>query len=124
MREVPFRCPKCSTQINVRMAEFGDTPSPELLADKDIAETFKSWIWTTEPPTQEGWYWVYSEPEIAYGVNRDKLVKQEPETRLYYFNGHIWQFSPDDYEYTPMHEPFFKYWLGPLPLPEPPQEKA
>ncbi len=75
----------------------------------DVETVFK---WTTEPPTAEGWYW-------ARRVFTEGNEKQK-EIQLYYFNGSIWLFSPDDYEYTPNSENF-THWLGPLPIPEPPQ---
>ena len=68
--------------------------------DGSLAETLN---WTTEPPTQEGWYWATEDggrPEVVM-YNGSSV----------YVRGYEVPLNPKD----------FTYWLGPLPIPEPPQ---
>ena len=71
--------------------------------------------WTTEPPTQEGWYWIYvhhdkfpSGPNVDY-VQRDR-------------SGYLGISNGDYLETFEEYAAGLKaYWLGPLPIPEPPK---
>jgi hypothetical protein len=69
--------------------------------------------WTTEPPTVEGWYWVYCKYQQNF-VEKMKVV-------LLYLNSEgIFQYAADDTEFFP-DEKNFTHYLGPLPVPEPPK---
>jgi len=63
--------------------------------------------WTTEPPTQEGWYWGFHKNKTVYmfwvGLDDDNIL-------MAYFNGYPVPFESHT------------HWLGPLPVPEPPNE--
>jgi hypothetical protein len=66
--------------------------------------------WTTEPPTQEGWYWVWSgevkfPPQIAWVYHT--------KTKGY----RMWIGG----EYDPWDIPLEWKFLGPLPVPEVPK---
>lgn len=70
----------------------------------------KYFEWTTTPPTVEGWYWVkprYLDDSIEPYIVEAKQGKA-------YVTGDD---QPDDFD-------MFSHWLGPLPVPEPPQIDA
>ncbi len=74
-------------------------------------ENLIAMIWTTEPPTQEGWYWARTnkgQPFIIrvgfYGTGQ---------------TGTLWAY---DTERNMLDLDVLDYWLGPLPVPEPPKE--
>jgi hypothetical protein len=69
--------------------------------------------WTTDPPTEEGWYWV----NVKYQQNFQEKTKV---VMLYCNEQGLFQHSPDDYEFFP-DEKNFIHWLGPLPVPESPK---
>jgi hypothetical protein len=88
-------------------------PKPHFLKWKDAPEEMRQAHllkvysngrgWTTDPPTEPGWYWVY------FGIPGGRIVQ--------YFktlDGDVRSGNKD----TDKH---VKYWLGPLPVPEPPQ---
>lgn len=69
--------------------------------------------WTTEPPTEPGWYWATPRmvegwedisPQIA------EVYKNLSDRLKVLFDGN------DDFDLAD-----FTHWLGPLPLPEPPK---
>lgn len=60
--------------------------------------------WTTEPPTQEGWYWAHESI-----VNAIVIVRVTEDLRV----RDVFVRSRALGEYT--------HWLGPLPLPEMPK---
>jgi hypothetical protein len=76
--------------------------------------------WTTEPPTQVGYYWVYNKDigrtwafmvEVhAVGAENTKLANELVARD---------SFGRRD---RPLSE--FTHWLGPLPMPEPPTEES
>lgn len=62
--------------------------------------------WTTETPTQEGWYWVVN------GNKEMEIVKVYKTCEGLY----VWTVTSEkDFELKD-----FSMWLGPLPIPEPP----
>ena len=74
--------------------------------------------WTTKPPTVPGWYWVYTHRKglrrygihiasFQYGVNKIPLVQ-------------IYSESVDIRKEPKRYDRVIDYWLGPLPIPEPP----
>ena len=59
--------------------------------------------WTTEPPTEGGWYWIrYPDGEIAC-------------VEVFYSLGNME--TDSDYVLDTV-----THWLGPLPVPEPPED--
>ena len=70
--------------------------------------------WTTEPPEQGGWFWA----SIRYASGRYQRIIFIDKNQTYYApvdwdderREHISQLGED------------VYWLGPLPVPEPPTE--
>lgn len=72
--------------------------------------------WTTEPPTQEGWYWFRASgfmqsgmfTELSYVSVMNGVVSFKP-----LIDGYEW-----DHEYEVED---VTHWLGPLPVPAPPK---
>lgn len=71
--------------------------------------------WTTEPPTEEGWYWVKNKYTGAHDIEPVYLVKVTHIENQVVWSIEINGGSGEDFSY-------FSHWLGPLPVPEPPQE--
>lgn len=68
--------------------------------------------WTTTPPTEPGFYWVWSkEEEVPWMVDVCNINSQgePPHLKMFYEN--------QEYEVWEI----FTHWKGPLPEPEPPQ---
>lgn len=66
--------------------------------------------WTTEPPTQTGWYWIYTRKGIFHTYMVHVL---KGSTGLYCESiGEELDYVIKDFEIS--------HWLGPLPLPEMP----
>jgi hypothetical protein len=63
--------------------------------------------WTTEPPTQDGWFWAIGpgNPVVV------RVIEGNPSHFVGFING-VGGAYPVDY---------FSHWLGPLPIPEPPK---
>jgi hypothetical protein len=93
------------------MPEFGETPSPEFAADKKMRDEFKRWIWTTEQPTEPGWYWARSAKGVPYIVQVGLFGSGESGTLWVYMTHYSKAFDLD----------IVDYWLGPLPVPELPK---
>lgn len=80
-----------------------------------LAVFVKAQIWSKERPTQNGWYWAYTED---LNVTRVVCV--------------FIQNFPDDpnpeqlFEFTPyprrLSDSIFTHWMGPLTQPQPPNE--
>lgn len=68
--------------------------------------------WTTEPPTQEGWYWVRWTARHRDVIIVQVLQSAEGEGLV------AWVGGAD----KPFALSYFHPWLGPLPEPEPPSE--
>jgi hypothetical protein len=62
----------------------------------EFADGLTALNWTTEPPTAEGWYWVYK--------------KGGAPTIKEYRGVVVDVYFPDT------------YWLGPIPIPDPPKD--
>ncbi len=62
--------------------------------------------WTTEAPTQEGWYWVKRE-------DKKEIVQ------VYKLDGSFYAWTTMDERDHDLNE--FTMWLGPLPVPEKPE---
>jgi hypothetical protein len=72
--------------------------------------------WTTDPPTEEGWYWVYTVPEWET-VPVVACVKVCIMNDVVSFDIPAGGYESEDY----IHAHATTHWLGPLPPPEPPQ---
>ncbi len=78
--------------------------------------THKTLQWTTEPPKVEGWYWFRGHhwlldnlnTELSYVSVMNGVISFSP-----LINGPEW-----DHEYDIRN---VTHWLGPLPIPEPPE---
>lgn len=74
---------------------------------RDIQEKYVRAVygeWKIEPPTKPDWYWVYSAGSIEvvyYNEYKEVIVINR------------------EYAYEASD---FKYWLGPIPQPEPPKD--
>lgn len=62
--------------------------------------------WTTEPPTQDGWYWTVEANDI-FIVEVSKIGSR----MIVNYFGTLEESRVDE----------FTYWLGPLPIPDPPK---
>ena len=65
--------------------------------------------WTTEPPTEPGWYWVHTTPEDDPINPVTEVVELEGPGAAFTLKEHGLSLN------TRTH------WLGPLPEPEPPK---
>lgn len=65
--------------------------------------------WSTDPPTEDGWYWAYDDERNWL----DMVYCLVPAS-----GDDIYQIWRDGYSYDLSD---FTHWLGPLPLPEPPR---
>ena len=71
-----------------------------------VRSVIREYEWTTEPPTQEGWYWMRVDDEdpqivkVFYSPNRGKFIFTDEE----------------DHDVG-----CYSHWLGPLPVPELPK---
>jgi hypothetical protein len=63
--------------------------------------------WTTEPPTVEGFYWVYDVKDKTYPAEVVLVYKRDGQMRV-----------GEDYEYSMPAERYGTHFLGPLPAPE------
>jgi hypothetical protein len=68
--------------------------------------------WTTEPPTQEGWYWAL--------VDRKNPTPSIVHVVSAFSHGKL--FIEIGREEEPLD--WYSHWLGPLPVPEPPTEES
>jgi hypothetical protein len=71
--------------------------------------------WSTEPPKESGWYWVYFPHDKHPSGPRVVEVERHMSGYLGISNGDYLE-SLDEYT-----GPIKGHWLGPLPIPEPPQ---
>jgi hypothetical protein len=65
--------------------------------------------WTTEAPTQKGWYWAFDETDRKSGV----LMLNVDNDGIGY---HLVAWDAD----IPTNISSYTHWLGPLPVPESP----
>jgi hypothetical protein len=72
--------------------------------------------WTTEPPRVAGWYWVY--------VHHNKFPSGPSLVEVKLSDGALGTWSGGDFEPVEDYagELLKAHWLGPLPMPEPPQK--
>lgn len=75
----------------------------------DARAEWKALKWTTETPTIEGWYWA----RTYVGVKEKIFVVEMRQTGIFITNAEC-----------PFPTSMFTHWLGPLPVPEPPDEKG
>jgi hypothetical protein len=71
--------------------------------NNDVAHEVRL-VWTTTPPTQAGWYWVVADGSLIPIVLHVRILESGDR-----YNG----------DYNLDH---VTHWLGPLPVPEPPEE--
>lgn len=79
----------------------------KMMLEGRSVEYGRSFEWTTTPPTQEGWYWAKRENDI--------IMVEVADTEA---GGCAWEAGLD----YPKDFADYSAWLGPLPVPEPPQE--
>jgi hypothetical protein len=65
--------------------------------------------WTTTPPTEEGWYWVRN---VKGKIWCEEVFKKD---------GVMCWWSEDENTFNSIILDYITHWLGPLPIPEPPQ---
>lgn len=95
-----------------------DTYEVNVNTGYGIGGGFYNFAWTTEKPTQDGWYWVYiqdtkndSKAEIVY------VEKEKEGFGVWHSFGDWDEFRKvEDYSVT-----YPCFWLGPLPLPMKPE---
>jgi hypothetical protein len=83
-----------------------------LTTHKAVAEKLVYGEWTTEPPTVAGWYWARTNKGIPYIVRVGLFGTGVTGTLWVYTTNSTKAFDFD----------MVDYWLGPLPVPEPPKE--
>ena len=69
-------------------------------------------MWTTTPPTQEGWYWVRWTARTREPILIQVLRDEVDGDLVAWVAG-----APQPFALS-----YFHPWLGPLPVPEPPTE--
>jgi hypothetical protein len=88
------------------MSDYHPSPS-----DYAVWSTF--FLWTAEPPTQEGWYWV----DYAGGVAIVEVFSENGE--CFVTDGYY-----GDQRKNVKEQDYHTHWLGPLPEPESPTKES
>ncbi len=77
--------------------------------DDVTIDQFDELQWKTEPPTVEGWYWYFGGGE------------NEPYPEYVYFDEKESGLCINVLGFSLRVDEGKRYWLGPLPIPEPPK---
>lgn len=87
----------------------------DIQVDKDKLQNGEGVVleWTTEPPTQEGWYW-------GCHVLENNIIMSPVILRVYESNGYHFIFQ-NGFEQGRVDKVNY-LWLGALPVPEIPQK--
>ena len=67
--------------------------------------------WTADEPTRQGWYWAQTDAGIPTIVKVGLFGTGKSNTLWVYMTGND----------KAHHFDIFDFWLGPLPVPEPPE---
>lgn len=115
IKYVKENCPHCGykTLVNGICMSCGFGVTTEPILEKGAAQK-NGEAWTTEPPTQEGWYW--AKPDMSKKPEHDNVQvvylwdwDGEPKVMV----------SGVEISVPVFH---FTHWLGPLPVPELPEK--
>lgn len=98
-------CPSCGTRIGVDLATCGEC---EMAASIVAANEAAQPQWTTEPPTEPGWYWVrqgHNQPIVAWVRELDRKMRVKLFGNAYH---------------NDVDEKMFTHWMK-IEAPEPPK---
>jgi hypothetical protein len=92
-----------------------------IVADGQMANIkLIRFAWTTEAPTQAGWYWVITN-DLGWGNSPECVYVGCPE---YDDILHVYGINPlhQIESVNEYHKKYLRHWLGPVIQPEPPKE--